>query len=747
MGLTVDFTVEAGRITLRDARTGTAVLPGIYFVAEFGDGTLISTAGERADLQREGADRLHWPGSAQRPGLTLELSDVNHSAVTLQLRLHNTTGAPVVLETLSPMVCDEVALGTPPEQFLFYRTGWQSWSPTGATRVSDDQLPAGPPVVAPIIRAPHDSGLSSAWAAAVRGEGGATLMVGFTTAFNQLSTVRLTEDGELWASCHLEGIAVDPGAEAISELLFVDFGNDEVDLLQTYAAETALRMGARRSQSLAAGWCSWYQYFAQVCEEDVLQNLEYLKDGDRDREIQVVQLDDGYQADFGDWLLLNDKFPHGLAWLVEQIKQAGFIPGLWLAPFAVSPDSTLYHQHPDWVIRREDGEPLQTWAGFDWDRQLYGLDCSNPEARAWLRHVFQTIIHEWGFEYLKLDFLCCGALRGIRFDLGATSVQAYREGLSLIRDIAGDRYLLGCGAPLLPAVGLVDGMRVGCDIAPFWESDEQDEYKAWPAASNAIRNTIARYWMHNHFWQNDPDCLIVRESDNQLTEAEVQTWATLVGLSGGLIVLSDALPDLGEERLQLIDRVLPQYGKSATPRDLFATELPCMLVLEVVQPYETWHVVGLFNWESVDAQTTFELTDLMDPGDWHVYDFWEQTYLGIVREKLTLELQPHGCRLLAVRRLTDHPQLVGSTFHFTQGGVEVLDHRWDGSTLAVELHTLSERRGQLVFAWPQNYRLSKIDDQLTGLRSQVGDRLLTVEFSLNGTAWLNLIFETEGTAG
>jgi len=506
-------------------------------------------------------------------------------------------------------------------------------------------------------------------------------------------------------------------------------------------------MGARRINSIDTGWCSWHQYFAQVREDDVLQTVKYLKDRRREREVRVVQLDDGYEDDFGDWLLLNDKFPHGLAWLVEQIKQAGFIPGLWLAPFAVSPDSTLYKHHPDLVVLGEKGEPLQTWAGFDWDRQLYGLDCTHPQVQAWLRSVFETIVHKWGFDYLKLDFLCCGALRGIRFNRGSTSVQAYREGLALIRDTVGDRYLLGCGAPLLPAVGLVDGMRIGCDIAPFWESDEMDEYKVWSAASNAIRNTIALYWTHGHFWQNDPDCLIVRENDNQLMEAEVQTWATLVGLSGGLIVLSDALADLSEERLQLIDRVLPQYGKSATPRDLFATELPCMLVLEVVQPYETWRVVGFFNWESVDAQTTFELTDLMDPGDWHVYDFWEQTYLGIVREKLTLELQPHGCRLLAVRRLTDHPQLVGSTFHFTQGGVEVLDHRWDGSTLAVELHTLSERRGQLVFAWPQNYRLSKIDDQLTGLRSQVGDRLLTVEFSLNGTAWLDLIFETERTAG
>jgi len=48
-----------------------------------------------------------------------------------------------------------------------------------------------------------------------------------------------------------------------------------------------------------------------------------------------------------------------------------------------------------------------------------------------------------------------------------TPIQAYREGLNVIRKAVGKSFILGCGAPLLPSAGLVDGMRIGEDTAPY----------------------------------------------------------------------------------------------------------------------------------------------------------------------------------------------------------------------------------------------------------------------------------------
>ena len=54
-------------------------------------------------------------------------------------------------------------------------------------------------------------------------------------------------------------------------------------------------------------------------------------------------------------------------------------------------------------------------------------------------------------------------------------MEAYRRGLRLIRDAIGpEAYLLGCGAPILPSVGLVDAMRVSPDTGTDYEPRHGD---------------------------------------------------------------------------------------------------------------------------------------------------------------------------------------------------------------------------------------------------------------------------------
>src|SRR5207253_9191120 len=84
------------------------------------------------------------------------------------------------------------------------------------------------------------------------------------------------------------------------------------------------------------GWCSWYQLYTTVSEADVDRNLSSLAERRDQIPLRLIQLDDGYQHAVGDWLDLNEKFPSGMPPLVARIKQHGFMPGLWLAPFLLS---------------------------------------------------------------------------------------------------------------------------------------------------------------------------------------------------------------------------------------------------------------------------------------------------------------------------------------------------------------------------------------------------------------------------
>lgn len=79
-----------------------------------------------------------------------------------------------------------------------------------------------------------------------------------------------------------------------------------------------------------------------------------------------------------------------------------------------------------------------------------------------------------GFDFFKLDFLYAGALDGGRHE-DMSAVTAYRSGLELIRRAIGtEAYLLGCGAPILPSIGLVDAMRVSPDTGPEYEPPQGD---------------------------------------------------------------------------------------------------------------------------------------------------------------------------------------------------------------------------------------------------------------------------------
>lgn len=154
------------------------------------------------------------------------------------------------------------------------------------------------------------------------------------------------------------------------------------------------------------GWTSWYNYYGDVSESIVLENLEALQR--YKYPINIFQIDDGFQTAIGDWLSINEKFPSGLKAIVKKINQAGYTAGLWLAPYAVGFTSRLAAEHPDWLVQDpQTGKPVvagPNWGGF------YALDIYHPEARAYLKRVFDTVLREWGFGMVKLDFLFAAAM-------------------------------------------------------------------------------------------------------------------------------------------------------------------------------------------------------------------------------------------------------------------------------------------------------------------------------------------------
>jgi alpha-galactosidase len=426
---------------------------------------------------------------------------------------------------------------------LIYEHGWQSWSPTLAYRL--DQRPFRP--VSELRRvgnyrpertAPDDAFWGEGLLAVDPGNGDGVHLFSAPSAGGPIPSIRAEVTGDR--------VVVSADGEVTTSVVPAGNGADAADgwsaldrALAGWAGGFAAASGVGALRPPPTAWCSWYHYFERVTQPDIEENLQAM--GDLDLPLDVVQIDDGYQAELGDWLTLSDRFA-SLPDIVARIRDAGRRAGIWVAPFLMGERSAVLRDHPEWAIGGAD-------PGQGWNQQLSALDITHPGAEAYLRTVFGTL-REIGFDYFKIDFIYAGAIEGRRADPSVGGVEAYRHGLRVIREAIGtESYLLGCGAPILPSVGLVDAMRVGPDIGHHYEPLDGD--LSQPSQRAAAQNTRWRAWQHGRFWINDADCLVAGPHVERRED-----WATVVERYGGLRTSSDRLRGLDDWGLDTTRRLL-----------------------------------------------------------------------------------------------------------------------------------------------------------------------------------------------
>jgi len=398
----------------------------------------------------------------------------------------------------------------PPKRF--FRHGWQSWTLTTWLDPSEPSIP----IVSPQFRAKDEDPVYafaknhvSAWVGAAELGDDDILLIG---ALNLSGRVEL--DGT-----YINAFYED---EHNGEWLVARGKEDEV--FSQYTSLLEARFGKTRYEKPPRVWCSWYSLYKWINEHVVLNALDRLNDLPFD----VFQLDDGWQITHGDWEPTR-KFPSGMKALADKIKATGRTAGLWLAPFMVTKLSSIFREHPDWLLRDEYDRPIPV--GMTWEGVPYALDVSHPEVLKWLDKLIRKI-RSWGYDYLKLDFLYAGALPGKRYQNIPREV-AYRKAISVMREAAGDAYILACGAPIIPTIGLCDGIRVGPDVSPYWLNTP---LTVWlnnlndTCTQNAIRTSLHRLWM-KPLINIDPDVMFFRSKHNALKTHEKQLLLDLGNLT------------------------------------------------------------------------------------------------------------------------------------------------------------------------------------------------------------------------
>lgn len=300
------------------------------------------------------------------------------------------------------------------------------------------------------------------------------------------------------------------------------------------------------------GWTSWYNYYTKITEEIILDNLNAFKS--RNIPIDIFQIDDGYQEVLGDWLHVNKKFPSGMGFIASEIKRAGYKAGIWLAPFVCDKKSRIYKEHPSWILQKAGFNP--GWNGF-----FYVLDFYNEEVRNYLKEVFHTVLNVWNYDMVKLDFLYAVALIPRK---EKTRGQIMYEAMEFLRELCGDKIILGCGVPLCSAFGLADYCRIGSDVSLSWEDQILSglHYRERVSTINSIESTIGRRHLNNYAFLNDPDVFIIRSKNNKLTRNQRYTLLLINLIFGGLVLTSDNISEYSDEEMKLYKSIFPIMEKT-----------------------------------------------------------------------------------------------------------------------------------------------------------------------------------------
>jgi hypothetical protein len=356
-----------------------------------------------------------------------------------------------------------------------------------------------------------------------------------------------------------ECISLPEGELTMPDLRIVA-GMGAFDTMRSLAGEIALASGVRLTHPPGYHWCSWYRRGAFMD----LPDLQAFLDGAQrlGEKLDAVQIDDGYCHN-GDWLEPNARWPGGLEHAFGLIRERGYKPGVWVAPFMVGSRSKLAREHPDWLLHDADGSRVVEWRRYDGsalDEETYVLDSSHPDAMAYLRRVFTTL-RGWGAQMFKTDFIEWGFRDSTRFRRatpGKSSMQHYRDFTTMVREsIGAESHWLACIAYFSPMIGFADSIRVSSDVGVAWNDNPPSIDGPGGGTGNVVWETVNSLYLNHTLWQNDPDSLFLRDHFVSLSPVEINTLALLVGISGTSVNHSEMLHDLPPDRLKLLRWLRP----------------------------------------------------------------------------------------------------------------------------------------------------------------------------------------------
>jgi hypothetical protein len=400
-----------------------------------------------------------------------------------------------------------------------------------------------------------------------------------------------------------------------SPTMFVGFGADWRVTMQNFAAEnTDFVPRLAWTNGVPFGWNSWGVLQQYISYTDAIAVSDYffvnlINHNFSNQGTVYINLDAFWNNNFNSAQLqsfVNHCHAHG--------EKAGIYwgPFVWFGA-ATNAASTVVegatnYLYSDVLLKDGNGNYETVDGGL-------AMDPTHPGTRTNINY-YVNLFTNWGFDYVKLDFLSHGALEGVHYDTNVTTgIEAYNQGMQhVLNQINGRMFISESIAPLFP-YQYGHSRRIACDAQTSRISDT--EY--------TMNSVSYGWWLDNLYQYNDPDVMVF---GNGADTNEAQSRLISGAVTGVFLDGDDVTSTAGQTAAQnfLTDSAMDgvaRIGQTFMPVE--GNTGSSAVNTFIRQDATTW-CLAVFNYTSSSVNRTIDLNRAgLPPGNYVVTNLWDGT--------------------------------------------------------------------------------------------------------------------------
>jgi hypothetical protein len=316
---------------------------------------------------------------------------------------------------------------------------------------------------------------------------------------------------------------------------------------------------------------------------------------------------------------------------------------------------------------------------WNWQNKSHtSYDFTDKDFRRHMQDVYKNL-KDGGVRGLMYDYPANGwAFFGGMDDKYATAGSAYRAIFQLALDgLGADAYLHE------------RNLHIGSDITLGIVASQRTSFDTDLASPKLIAAGGLRWYKNRVVVGFDMDSknLLKTKPNN---EDGLHKLLTMCYTVSSRLLLANSFSTLDPKHIFALSRVFPFHSSplTARPVDMLLRQFPSIYSFRI---NDDWQQVVFYNRnDSASVQLSAGLSDVAVKGglelqpdkSYYVYDFWNNRFIGKLsgKERLEQDIRPGEARVMSVRTVEKHPQVLSTNRHLMQGYVELSDMKWDAST-------------------------------------------------------------------